>query len=622
MLLLILGVGAFLRFYHFSDFSFSNDELSAVLRLQFDDFGSLISDGVRIDGHPAFTQVTMWLMSRSFGISEGTMRILPVIAGILALFWTYKLGKKMFSASTGLLAAAVLCSLEYVLMYTQLARPYSFGLCFTLMFAYSWYLLLYEQEKHKWLKALFFGVSAALCMYTHYFAFLNALIIGLSGLFLVKKDTWLAYIAGALIAVVLFIPHFEILFFQMSVGGVGGNDGWLGVPDNLFFGEYILNAFNGSGWVLLTVLGFAVIVYLQNKKREGKVFHPLMMAWFLAPFLIGFLYSVLKNPVLQYSTLLFSFPFALLALFSFAPELDRKKSMGVIVVLLVISGAAYTITDGYYKTNQFGVFSNIAEANVEWEDYHGDEGITQVVNVNNPYYIEHYLQNEVIEVEYADTRIDNNPGELAAFVDLVRNCKTPYFSYGWSSKYSAAEIPNILLDYYPEIEDERSYFNSGVTLFKKGESKPARNGNTIRFIDFSEVKKRVGNWQMDESKINGSAYQVGDNEYNLTLATTPEELGLEKGKRIHIVANIDLPEGSDGHLVFGIRRGEEQIDYHSYPLTYFIRPGMTGGNVHLNRVMNKRLMPDDEIKIFVWNPAKNDFTINSIDVSVFEEELR
>lgn len=53
ILAIILFIGAALRIYNFWDFSLSNDELSALARLNFDSFSDLIMNGVRIDGHPA-----------------------------------------------------------------------------------------------------------------------------------------------------------------------------------------------------------------------------------------------------------------------------------------------------------------------------------------------------------------------------------------------------------------------------------------------------------------------------------------------------------------------------------------------------------------------------------------
>jgi hypothetical protein len=57
ILFLITLAAAFLRFYKLGDFSLSNDELSALNRLQFSNFHDLITKGVMPDFHPALVQV-------------------------------------------------------------------------------------------------------------------------------------------------------------------------------------------------------------------------------------------------------------------------------------------------------------------------------------------------------------------------------------------------------------------------------------------------------------------------------------------------------------------------------------------------------------------------------------
>ena len=56
--LVVFLLGCVLRFYHFAEWSLSNDELSALSRLQFDDLASVIEKGVRLDDmHPIGVQI-------------------------------------------------------------------------------------------------------------------------------------------------------------------------------------------------------------------------------------------------------------------------------------------------------------------------------------------------------------------------------------------------------------------------------------------------------------------------------------------------------------------------------------------------------------------------------------
>ncbi|HRZ76743.1 MAG TPA: hypothetical protein P5248_05210, partial [Bacteroidales bacterium] len=69
----ILGVAAVLRLWGLG-YSFSNDELSALLRLQTTSFVTLIQQGVVPDFHPAGVQVFLWIWVRLGGMSEEWVR--------------------------------------------------------------------------------------------------------------------------------------------------------------------------------------------------------------------------------------------------------------------------------------------------------------------------------------------------------------------------------------------------------------------------------------------------------------------------------------------------------------------------------------------------------------------
>lgn len=626
LLLFVLAVGAFLRFYHYSDISFSNDELSAILRLQYDDFGTLINQGVRPDGHPAFTQVSMWVMGKNFGMTEATLRFLPVIAGILALLWTYLLGRKCFNGTAGLFAAAALVFLDYVLTYSQIARPYPFGLCFTVMFGYSWYLLLFEYEKRKWLKVLFFAVSAALCMYTHYFSFLNALIIGATGLFLLNKKNWLGYVLGALLAVGLFAPHLGILFDQMAVGGVGGADGWLAAPDGSWFGKYIKYAFNDSGWILLLVIGLALLLNKIGEKRESNRFQPIMIAWFLAPFIVGYVYSVKVNPVLQYSTLVFSFPFLVIAIFSFAGKLKKPLVSAILLFVFVGIGTYHTVVaKGHYETHHFGEFKGVAEASAAWQKQYSEEDqLVQATNVNNIFYLNHYLNQQSQAVPFAVTRVDNDWKQLAEFVELVNDCKADYFAYSWAGKYSAEEVYDVIQEKYGTVVDDRPFFNARATLFTRGKLPDRDSIKFFSMLDFAYVDDSAWTYQrretdpMEEDYQLGPGHNVDGTEFDLTFRKSAAEMHLQKGDRVRVKITAELPLNiEDAHLVFQISREGEQLDYHSYPLRTFIHS--TSGSAYLNRVIAIELQPEDEIAAYLWNPKKHSFKVNGIVLAVQDE---
>ena len=110
----------------------------------------------------------------------------------------------------------------------------------------------------------------------------------------------------------LYIPHIKIFFYHLSVGGVGG---WLGPPENNFLLQYIDYIFHFSPIVLLLVFLLCVFSFLYRMSNQNMYLYASII-FFFVPFLTGFIYSKYVNPVLQYSVLIFSFPYLLFILFS------------------------------------------------------------------------------------------------------------------------------------------------------------------------------------------------------------------------------------------------------------------------------------------------------------------
>ncbi len=67
---MILVAAAILRLSGITGFSLSNDELSALARLQFDSAREVIKEGVYPDFHPAGVQLYLYYWTLVFGFSE------------------------------------------------------------------------------------------------------------------------------------------------------------------------------------------------------------------------------------------------------------------------------------------------------------------------------------------------------------------------------------------------------------------------------------------------------------------------------------------------------------------------------------------------------------------------
>ena len=390
LLICVVIIAGTMRFYNYSDWSFSNDELSALSRRNFGSLGQLINEGVRPDFHPGGVQVFLYFWVKVFGDSEAALRFPFVIAGIISVYLIYLVGKRWFSISTGLLSALVLAFLQFPILYSQLARPYSPGLMFSLLNVYFWTLLIFDFKKHRPIfLVLGYSISTVLCMYTHYFSFLFAIIIGITGLLFITKENAKYILSSGIISILLFLPHFKISVEQFSKGGVGS---WLGKPEGGYFMKFFSYSLNDS-LILQSLLGLIFIISLIIYSKEiisGNKFRLISLIWFILPFFIGYYYSIYKNPILQYSILIFSFPFLLIFIFSFFNDYKKIFTIACFALLTLTGIWSTTVEKKFYSTSFFGTFEELAQSSIDWDKKYGKSNVTTSINCISYDYINYY----------------------------------------------------------------------------------------------------------------------------------------------------------------------------------------------------------------------------------------
>ena len=123
VLTLLLLLAAVLRLIHPFQIPFTTDELGALNRTEFNSFSELISKGVIIDAHPAGVQVFLYYWTKFFGYSEIAVKLPFIICGILSVLYVFRLGQAWFNSTTGLVCAAFVATVQYTIMYSQIARP-------------------------------------------------------------------------------------------------------------------------------------------------------------------------------------------------------------------------------------------------------------------------------------------------------------------------------------------------------------------------------------------------------------------------------------------------------------------------------------------------------------------
>ena len=142
MLLAILLLASFLRFYRLDAQSFWNDEGNSarIAERPVD----LILEGAEGDIHPPGYYLLLHAWRAAVGHSEFALRSLSVVAGLALVLFTYTLGRRLFGNTTGLIAAFLAALSPFAIYYSQEARMYAL---LAALSAASTYLLVVQISK-------------------------------------------------------------------------------------------------------------------------------------------------------------------------------------------------------------------------------------------------------------------------------------------------------------------------------------------------------------------------------------------------------------------------------------------------------------------------------------------
>jgi len=629
---LIIFIASVLRIYNYYNWSFSHDELGAFTRLNYTSFSELIAQGVRDhDTHPALVQVFLWCWSKFFGLSEVSVRLPFVMAGIGSVALLYFIAKKWFGFATACFSSLTLAILDFPILYSQLARPYSFGLFFSLLAVWCWTNLLFGSWKKIYLKAILYGVATTLCMLTHYFSFFFAIIVAVTGFLFLKRETWKPYLLSGVIALLIFLPHISVSIHQFSMGGVGE---WLAKPDKDYLWKFILYGFNDSPLVVITVaILFLLSLLIYHLDISFSKFQFICVVWFLLPFVAGYYYSVYVNPVLQYSTLLFSFPFLLLFLFSFFKDRNSKLSNALLVLLGIILLFSTIVEGRFYKREYFGVFREINRSVVDLQQKYGRENVTTVLNTSGKEIFDFYFFQMKHDNKMMFPKYDFFAGDDSLFIsDMLKkidSCKTPYFIYGWSNFRSPYEIPEIIKRKFPCILYDEKHFNSEISLFGKNDScrRDTIFYSHVGFEHYRNGAKIFTNVEFDSTKTDtlhshSGKYSLNSeskNKFCVTLKTSVKKLFRDGSGCVNVSAWIYAKDKFNAQLVMDVGDPNSKRDWQAKLLPKFVKQTGKWQEVFATFELPASAYPDDEVRIYLWNSGKNTFYIDDFTVSSFAD---
>jgi 4-amino-4-deoxy-L-arabinose transferase-like glycosyltransferase len=165
LLLSLTLVGAILRFYNLGYNSLWLDEAS-TLHFAVQSIPDIWQATTTGEFNPPLFYWTEHFMLL-FGNSEGVLRFIPALLGVLTIPLIYLVGREFMDRNTGIIAAAAFTFSPFLLFYAQEARAYSMMLFFV-TFSMVFYLrALKNNTVRDW---ALFGILSALAFWSHFYA--------------------------------------------------------------------------------------------------------------------------------------------------------------------------------------------------------------------------------------------------------------------------------------------------------------------------------------------------------------------------------------------------------------------------------------------------------------------
>ncbi len=619
ILVLIIVVAAVLRFFNYAEIPFTHDELSALSRLYYDNFSTLIREGVMPDGHPAGIQVFLYYWVRFFGEDEWIVKLPFTVFGLLSVWLVYKVASSWFNETAGLLSAAFFASIQYTVMYSQIARPYVSGLFFSLLMVYYWSIIMQTPGKRFYRNSLFFILSASLCAYNHHFSLLFAILVGISGLFIVDRKYLLRYLLTGLAIFVLYIPHLKIFFYQLSLGGV---EGWLAKPRIDFFVNYLSYIFNFSFLSLAVTLVVILFGALERKRQAlNYKYYLLFFSWFLIPLMLGFFYSKYVNAVLQFSVLIFSFTYLLFLLFGHMKPQKPLVNLFLVLAIMVANVFSLVYTREHYELFYQNPNKAILEESQELRSFdHNTISILDYHPRNTAFYSKK-LGIDTTGIICFESFEDEQ--ELKCFLEAHTEGYARLYLGAFSSINPLA-VP-LIREYYPRIEWRRDYLGATTYLFSQ---KQEQELQMIGKQDFES--NNAGKWNsLDPGKFTDSlsfsgnhAYHIDvDTEFGPTFFIEMDEIDNEKNDFIEISVKVKGPLKGDQLLVASLDSKGESVHWGRTAFNKFV-PCIDSLDQwttvhHVLKLSDIYLKyPELEFKAYIWNKGAASFLVDDMHIKL------
>jgi uncharacterized membrane protein len=461
-LLLILILGAILRLLRLDYQSLWFDELASIVPVSPRTSLTSVIEHAKHDQPPAFF-ILLYTWFKIFPYTPYSGRLFVAILGIIGIGAVYLLGKDVKDKNVGLCASAITALNFFHIYYSQELRFYSLLFLLTVL-SYLFFIKCFKNPSIKNYIGYSF-ISIAL-LYTHYYGMvvLAAQVFTFLALVLLfnkrsKKFIILSVSSGVLI-LLSFSPWLPVIFGDNQIESF-----WIKKPDIFFSFLYLYNYFGKEPVAFiasLMLMGLAIrhfIICYKSKNSDQKttnlyITEFVLIAWLLLSYLIPYIYSVVKIPMLHERYTIVTLP-SIILLTALGWNLIQSRRLKILITLAVVLATFMNLAlfNPYYTKFHKLQFRELV---MELKDY--DESHTKIYS-DQPWYFNFYFEqfnskNKLTDINGVDFAADTTG------IKKVWILQAPALS-------SAADM-NYLLDNYT-ITKKISYGDLQAILFEVNE---------------------------------------------------------------------------------------------------------------------------------------------------------
>lgn len=561
------------------------------------------------------------ILMKLFGTTAPVVfRVYTLCISILGLTYLYLFSKRITSSEikSGLVVLFVFFSPVY--FYYQVGFIPSIPSIACLFAAYYYYFSYKEsQSKKQFLLAIVFLLLSALMRFP-FIVFLVGVTLQQCWMYLKEKKLRGNELVGFAVAFTFFLSYY---LYNVHLGRTYGKmflDYFMPAKSISELKEIVLEMINHWGLhyftlshytLLLIIFIVAVIQWIRSKAIQDKKywFHLLIVG---CGTVIYFLMMARQYYAHDYYFLdSFFVPVVLLLVFSIKSiQLDSNLKKAVWISIFSIQIVLFFLFSQRIQNERY-TSGPWDRTEITRQNFTGTEKFLDDLSIPK--------EAKILVIDAYTTNVPlilmNRKG-YTVLGTTAKNISTSLFWADWD--YVAIQDLYLVSDViksYPFITSliDRVGGNGKVSFYKK--SKEAKRKSLKQFLKITKENTFFA------PEIQDSTLVVLDStiEFGVTTAVKASELKNEKNLKVLVCSDfLSHQELGEMQLVVTIANKYKTAYYQNFFLRDYHKPSIQWQKMEFQFVLPPFETPDDELKVYLWNPGKMDFLYNNWEVIVYK----